>query len=368
MSHASQLGAMRRRFLAALAFTVPALYGVPVLAADPPQVIRIGAPEQGSSGKSFAGASAFGLIHASKALEAEFAKDGIEVKWSLFKGAGPAVNEGLATGQLDVVFLGDLAGVIGRANGLKTRLIAASGRGSNSYLAVPLGSDIKDFKDLKGKRVAVLRGTAYQLPFDRLLRDAGLTEKDIRFTNLDWPTSKAALVTKDIDATVGGSDLLLLKQAGTAEIATSTKGRDPIYGIHAGLIASDDFATKRPELLVRLLKVFVKQAHEISSDEPARRDALFQRFHEASGLPVGLYKGEFEGTSTKERYSPLLDEGFTAHFDNVIDGALEAKIIRRGFDAKSWADPSFLNRALKELGLESYWAPVPATSKAVAKK
>lgn len=353
-----------RRPLLAAGLAALSLFSLPglALAADPPKVIRIGAPEQGAAGKSFAGASAFGLIHANKALEAEFAKDGIEVQWSLFKGAGPAVNEGLATGQLDLVFLGDLAGVIGRANGLKTRLVAASGRGANSYLAVPLGSDIKDFKDLKGKRVAVLRGTAYQLPFDRLLREAGLTEKDVRFTNLDWPTSKAALVTKDIDATVGGADLQLLKYAGTAEIATSTKGRGPIYGINAALIAADDFAGKHPELLVRVLKVFVRQAHEIASDDAARREALFQRYHEASGLPVALYKGEFEGTSVKERNSPLLDAGFVAHYGNVIEGALAAKIIRRGFDAKGWADPSFVNRAVKELGLDGYWTAAPAVA------
>ncbi|MES2531307.1 MAG: ABC transporter substrate-binding protein [Pseudomonadota bacterium] len=354
----------RRPFIALAAVAI-GLFGAAAQAENLPQVIRLAAPEQGSQGKSFVGAGPVSLAYASKALEAEFEKDGVKIEWKFFKGAGPAINEALATGQLDVVFLGDLAGVIGRANGLKTRLVHAGGRGSNSYLATALGSNIQSFKDLKGKRVAVLRGTAYQLSFNRLLEDQGLTEKDVRFTNLDWPTSKAAVVSKDIDATFGGSDLQLLKIAGTADIPVSTRGKGPIYGINSGTIATDDFVKKYPETLTRLIKVLVKQA-QAASDE-SQRAALFNRYHEIRGLPVALFTGDFEGTVIKERFSPLLDDGFVSHYADVIDGAKKVGIIRQTFDAKTWADPRFLNRALAELKLEGFWAPTNVAG-LVAKK
>jgi sulfonate transport system substrate-binding protein len=356
----------RRSFVAAAVAFAGLLAAGTVPAAELPKLIRLAAPEQGSAGKSFAGAGPVSLAYASKAIEAEFEKDGVKVEWKFFKGAGPAINEALATGQLDVVFLGDLAGVIGRASGLKTRLVHAGGRGSNSYLATALGSNIQSFKDLKGKRVAVLRGTAYQLSFNRLLEDQGLTEKDVRFTNLDWPTSKAALVSKDIDATFGGSDLQLLKLAGTADIPVSTRGRGPIYGINSGTIATDEFATKYPEALTRLVKVLVQQAHAASLDE-SQRTALFTRFHDISGLPVALFASDFEGTPIKDRYSPLLDSGFISHYADVIDGARKVGIIRQTYDPNAWADPSFLNRALKELKLEGFWAPTNAAGLVAAR-
>ncbi|MGJ7528572.1 ABC transporter substrate-binding protein [Variovorax sp. GB1P17] len=353
----SYLSAGRRPFIA-FALLAGLLGPTLASAADLPKVIRLAAPEQGSQGKSFAGAGPVSLVYAQKALEAEFEKDGVKIEWKFFKGAGPAINEALAANQLDVVFLGDLAGVIGRANGLKTRLVASGGRNSNSYLATALGSNIQSFKDLKGKRVAVLRGTAYQLSFNRLLEDAGLTEKDVRFTNLDWPTSKAALVNKDIDATFGGSDLQLLKLAGTADIPVSTRGRGPIYGINSGVIATDAFAKQHPEALTRLIKVIVKQAQ--SASDNSKRDALFARFGEISGQPVALFSSDFEGASLKERYSPLLDDGYVSHYTDVIDGAKKVGIVRQTFDARAWADPSFLARALKELQLESFWTPTNA--------
>jgi sulfonate transport system substrate-binding protein len=181
----------------------------------------------------------------------------------------------------------------------------------------------------------------------------------VRFTNLDWPTSKAALVSKDIDATFGGSDLQLLKLAGTADIPVSTRGRGPIYGINSGTIATDEFATKYPEALTRLVKVLVQQAHAASLDE-SQRTALFTRFHDISGLPVALFASDFEGTPIKDRYSPLLDSGFISHYADVIDGARKVGIIRQTYDPNAWADPSFLNRALKELKLEGFWAPTNA--------
>ena len=87
-------------------------------AADVPTVIRIGSPDLGTAGKPSVGAGPLTVVQSNKWLEQEFAKEGIKIEWNFFRGAGPAIAEGLAAKQLDVVFLGDLASVIGRARGL----------------------------------------------------------------------------------------------------------------------------------------------------------------------------------------------------------------------------------------------------------
>lgn len=170
---------MHRRLLLSLAAALSALTALtslPVRAQTAPTVIRIAAPEQGASGQqSFPGATPLAVAKLRGLIEDEFKKDGIKIEWTMFRGAGPAINEALAAKQLDVVYLGDLASVIGRARGLNTRLILPLVRGSNSYLAVAPGANIKSFADLKG--------TAYQRPFDQLLADAGLSSS--------WPTTWA---------------------------------------------------------------------------------------------------------------------------------------------------------------------------------
>jgi sulfonate transport system substrate-binding protein len=329
-----------------------ALFSATAQAANP-TVIRIGSPQLGSGQNNFSGANTLAVVKAKGWLEEEFKKDGIEIQWNFFRGAGPAVNEALANKQLDFVSLGDLAAIIGKSRGVATRLILPNSRGSHSYLATSSGSDIQSFKDLKGRKVAVLLGTAYQRPFDQLLADAGLTPRDVKLVNFDWPTSKAAVVSKDIDATFGGSDLLLLKDKGVG-FPVSTKGRGPRYTIESAVLATDDFVKEYPQIVARVVKQLVRAA-AWQSDE-ANRDKLLALWAEQSGNPLDIFKGDFEGDSAALRASPLLDEGYVQGIKGVVSDALEQKLIKQDVDVDAWVEPRFVTAALKELKLEKNWA------------
>lgn len=324
----------------------------PAFAQGAPTVIRFGSPELGTGAKPFPGANPLAVVKAKGWLEEEFAKDNIKVEWTFFRGAGPAVNEALAAKQLDVVFLGDLASVIGRARGLPTRLIAVTGRGSNSYLAVPPGSTIKTIADLKGRKVSVLKGTAYQRPFDALLADVGLTEKDLRLVNMDWPTSKTALVTQDIDATFGGADLHLLKNKGVT-LPVSTKGRGPAYAIYASVLATDDFVTRYPAVTARIVRQLVR-ASQWASDE-ANRTALIELWDQNSGQGQAVFKAEFDGESLKARHSPRVDDDAVAVYKSVASDAVKLGLIKQPFDVDAWIAPQFVDMAIKELDLDKLW-------------
>ena len=80
------------------------------------------------------GGSPGGVVRVNQWLEQAFAADGVKVEWLFFKGAGPAVNEALSNRQIDFAYQGDLPQVVGRANGLKTKLLLVSGARNNLYL------------------------------------------------------------------------------------------------------------------------------------------------------------------------------------------------------------------------------------------
>ena len=351
----------RRAVLATGAATLAA----PMLlrAQTPAKVIRIGSPDLGTAGKPSPGGSVFAIVQANKWLEEEFAKDGIKVEWNFFRGAGPAVHEALSAKQLDIVSLGDLAAVIGRARGLPTRFVAATGRGSNSYLATAPGANIKTVADLKGKKVTVLKGTAYQRTFDNLLASAGLTEKDVKLINMDWPTSKSAVVSGQIDATFGGSDLFLLKEQGVG-IALSTKGRGPAYTINSGILATEEFTTQQPQLVQRFVRQVVRAAHWASQE--THREAIVKLYAENSGNPELAFREELAGDVLGTRYSPLIDDGFVAGYEGVLSDGLKLGLLRQGFDVKAWFEPGFVQQAVKDLKLEKQWRETDAAGKAKA--
>lgn len=346
---------------AAAVLAVVSTLAFPSLAqAQAPAVIRIGSPELGTGGKSSPGSGVLAIVQHNQWLEQEFAKDGIKIEWNFFRGAGPAVQEALAAKQLDVVMLGDLASVIGRSRGLPTRYLVPTGRGTNSYLATAPGADIKSVLDLKGRKVSVLKGTAYQRPFYNLLASVGLTEKDVKLINLDWPSSKAAVVAREIDATFGGSDLFLLKDKGV-NIPISTKGRGPAFTIDTGILATDEFITQYPQVTARLVKQLVRAAHWASQE--SNREALLKLFVENSGNPELGIRSELDGESLKARFSPLIDEALLSEYQSVVNDSLKLGLIRQGFDVNTWVAPAFVQQALRDLKLEKNWSELDANGK-----
>jgi sulfonate transport system substrate-binding protein len=173
-----------RAFVAALLSLLALIVPAGARAEDKPSVIRFANPGVGVGNRPVVGGSAWNLAHIRGLFEQEFQKDGIAIRWSFLRGAGPAVNELFANDLVDVASLGDLPSVVGKAGGLKTRVLLATGRG-NLYIAVPSDSNIKTVQDLRGKKVGIFKGTATQLGADRILASFGLSEHDLRAINVD---------------------------------------------------------------------------------------------------------------------------------------------------------------------------------------
>ena len=178
---------------------------------------------------------------------------------------------------------------------------------------------------------------------------------------MDWPTSKAAVVAGQIDATFGGSDLFLLKAQG-AQIALSTKGRGSDYTINSGILATEDFATQNPQLTQRLVTQLVRAAHW--SSQEGNREALIKLYADNSGNPELSFREELAGDNLNVRYSPLLDEGFIAGYQGVLDDGVKLGLIRQTFDVKAWFQPAFVQQAVKDLKLEKQWRENDAADKA----
>jgi sulfonate transport system substrate-binding protein len=324
-----------------------------VAQANVPSVIRIGFPGVGAGNRPIVGGSYVATIQLGGALEEEFAKDGIKIQWSFLRGAGPAVNELFANGLLDFGFgLGDLPSIVGKAGGLNTRVLCAGGIRQNTYLAVPADSSITGVKDLRGKKVAIFKGTNLQLAMEKILEGNGLTEKDLRTVNMDVATAKAALITKDIDAAFGQYDLLALRDQGTVKILYSTKA-DPAYSKHSTIVATQSFIDKFPDITKRVVRVAVQTAKWVS-DQEKNPTPLYQLWSK-SGFPYSAFREDFDGGSVKVASSPLIDGYVKSQYKRAIEDAKRFGLIRNTIDFDSWVELKFLNEVLKELNLEHFW-------------
>jgi sulfonate transport system substrate-binding protein len=331
-----------------------------IRAEDKPSEIRIAFPGVGAGNRPFVGGHSTAVMHLKGMLEEEFRKDGIKVTWTFLRGAGPATNELYANGLADFSLLGDLPSIVGRASGLKTKQLAATAIRGNTYLIVPSDSPIQSIKDLKGKRVAMFKGTNLQLAVAKLLEANGLTEKDIKAINMDTATAKAALITKDVDAVFGDYSYLSLRDQGAARVVYYTAG-DPRFLRHCSFIGSEAFIAKYPEITKRVVKTLVLAAKWVSDNEQAPTQ-VYQLWAK-SGIPYSNFKEDFKGQSLKLLSSPLVDGYLTSQYKQQINEAKRFGLIKNTFDYDSWVDTRFLTQALKELGLENYWEPIGPSGK-----
>ncbi|WP_234263006.1 ABC transporter substrate-binding protein [Hydrogenophaga sp. NFH-34] len=326
--------------------------GAQEAAAAPLKLIRIGVATGGAGNPVRFGGSSASIAHAEGLVEEAFRPDGVKVEWIFFKGAGPAVNEALVNQQLDFAYQGDLPSLVHRANGVKTRILLGTGVRSGLFLAVPPESSIRGLEDLKGKKVALFKGTNLHLAAVRALADKGVRERDVRFVNLDFATSHAALVNKDVDAAFGYVGLFDLRDRGLARIVWSAAEDSFKFTRQAALLVTDDFATRHPAAVQRVVTTFVKAAHRYSDE--SQRAALFDQWGKAE-YPAAIWRNEYIGQPLRVRLSPLIDPFLVESYRASARTAEALKLVRGRAQIDGWFDPRFLDAALTELNLKGFW-------------
>jgi sulfonate transport system substrate-binding protein len=200
-----------------------------------------------------------------KWLEEELAKVGAKpaIKWSSFA-AGPPINESFAAGQQDFGFLGDTPAIIGKAAGINTRIIGLTSTGPRSLaVIVPTKSGIKTPKDLKGKKVAVVKGSYAHHLLVLVLQKGGLTTNDIELINLSQADITTAIQNGNIDgAAVWEPVITKLESQGAVRVLADGTG------IKKGalvIIATNDFVTRHRDQTRALLKAYQRGAQFIKS-------------------------------------------------------------------------------------------------------
>ena len=241
----------RRTILRAGLVAAALLAAGSVSAADKPSTITL----------DYAYYNPVGLLLKKKGwLEEEFRQDGIGVRWVLSLGSNKAL-EFLAGGSADFGSTAGAAALVGRANGLPIKSVYVYSKPEWTALVTRPETGIRRIEDLKGRSVAVTRGTDPHIFLLRALASVGLGEKDIRPVLLQHPDGQRALETRQVDAWAG-----LDPHMAKAELESGAVlfFRNPDFNTYGVLNVREAFASQHPDLVKRVLATY----------ERARRHAL----------------------------------------------------------------------------------------------
>src|ERR1700681_3859592 len=185
-------------------------------------------------------------------LEKEFARDGIGIVWVQSAGSNKAL-EFLNAGSIDFGSTAGSAALVAKINGNPIKSIYVFSRPEWTALVTGKDSTITKVADLKGKRVAVTRGTDPHIFLVRALLSAGLSEKDIQPVLLQHPDGKTALIRGDVDAWAGLDPMMAQAEIENGAKLFYRNANANTWGI---LNVREQFLKDNPDLVKRVLAVY----------------------------------------------------------------------------------------------------------------
>lgn len=238
-------------------------------------------------------------------LEEALKPKGIKVRWTQSLGSNKAL-EFLNGGAIDFGSSAGAAALLARINGNPVKVIYAYSQPEWTALVTRKDTGIAKPADLKGKRIAVTRGTDPHIFLIRALQGAGLTEKDAKLVLLQHADGRTALDRGDVDAWAGLDPMMASAEIENDDVLFF---RDPAANTWGVLDVREDFAKEHPDL-VRTVIAAYEEARAYSLKNP---DALKAALVAATKLPEPVIARQIERTDlTKPAIGPAQAESIRA--------------------------------------------------------
>lgn len=286
----------------------------------------------------------FGLGTVAQDLEyfdQELEKSGYRVEYINFPAAGPAVNEALASKNIDVAIYADFPGLVLRSRGVPTTLLGIPEKSFYSQILVGLDSKIESISDLKGKKIGFTKGTYMHKNLLEILEKNGLKESDVELINVSTE-GESALVTKNIDALVT-TEQIALQLVITKKVAKTldTTRNYPEIAAQTVFIGRTEYVDENPEAIVAINKALIKAAELFKKDQ----DKAYQSVTK-TGLNIDAVKALYSPEAPKfELFQIGINEESIKKLQDTVRFLLDQKLINESFDIKTWVDNSYYEKA-----------------------
>jgi sulfonate transport system substrate-binding protein len=196
------------------------------------------------------------ILKARGELEKRLAPQGIEVRWTEFP-AGPQLLEGLNVGSIDFGTVGEAPPIFAQAAGADMVYVAHQPPApSAEAIVVQAASPLKTLADLKGRKVALNKGSNVHYLLLKALDKAGLKYSDIQPVYLPPADARAAFERGSVDAWVIWDPFLAAaeKQLGVRVLAD---GRGLVAN-HQFYLASRAYADRQPQVIQAIVDELAK--------------------------------------------------------------------------------------------------------------
>ena len=253
-----------------------------------------------------------------------------DITWSTFT-SGPPQIEALNAGQIDFAITGNTPPIVGGLTDTKV-LSAYSNEAKGDAILIPQGSDIKSVADLKGKSVAVARGSSAHGHLILQLEKAGVDPGDLDINFLQPSDSKSAFESGQVDAWAVWDPYTAIAEVDGAVPLITAEGVSNGYGFGVAsdkALADDPRAEAIDDLLGR-----IDRAYQWTKDNPEEWAKIFAE-------ETGTEKAAAEINTRSTRLPIALDETVIDSQNDLIGAFERAGVLPESFDFADQVDVPF---------------------------
>ncbi len=217
-------------------------------------------------------------------LDSTLKEKNINVKWVEFP-AGPQLLEGLNVGSVALGEVGEAPPIFAQAAGANLVYIANQPAAPTAEaLIIPKDSPIKSIQDLKGKRVALNKGSNVHYLLLKVLEKNNLKLSDIEVVYLPPSDARAAFERGAVDAWVIWDPFFAAAehQIGARVLADGTN----LVNNHQFYLADRKFAEQHPEVLETVITELNSAADWVKNNQ----DQATQILEKPTGLSKDILK------------------------------------------------------------------------------
>ncbi len=262
-----------------------------------------------------------------------------KVEWSEFAAASPLL-EALSAGAVDVGGVGDAPFIFAYAAGAPIKAVLAydsGARGTSTAVVVPAGSTIHTVADLKGRKVATIKGSIGHFLLLRLLDRAGVKARDVQVVFLDPGSARGALSSGSIDAWATWSPYI-----GLATLHDGARiladGQGVLDG--SGFFAASDKAIAGKRAIVADFLVRLAKAQAWAETHP---DAYGDVLAKDTGLPTDVAR---DAARRLAGHVELIDAGLVRREYSTLETFRRAGVIDATPKIEGAFAPEFSKAAL----------------------
>ena len=273
-------------------------------------------------------------------FEEAFSKLGVDVEWIEFQ-SGPPQFEGIAAGKLDLTEVGNTPVIGGQAAGVPFKEIAVTADG---YLAnaILVGSDsgIKTVEDLKGKKVAVAKGSSAFGFLYQVLEKNNIDPSELEIIQLQPDEATPAFENGSVDAwSIWEPFISIQTVRNNAEILVN--GEDVQLSSPSFAVARQGIIDKNPDYIDTFLEVFSRAADWRTEN----KEEAVEFFAKARNLEPEVVQSVINNTNY---FVSPVTEDFNAGQQKIADLLFDLGAIDKSIDTSKAFDNQFAEKLQKE--------------------